>query len=134
MLDIHAEPVGEATPITTAETVLSLQQRLPSIHVSDEIRAYIVDLARHSREHVDVALGASPRAALYLMHAARARSVLRGRSYVTHEDVQAMLKPVLGHRLILQPEAEVEGRNVNDVIQEIADKVPVTPSSSVEQQ
>jgi MoxR-like ATPase len=131
MLDIHAAPVDEARAITDAETILAVQSSLPGVHVSTEIRGYVVDLARRSREHPDVALGASPRAALYLMHAARARAILDGRAYVTHEDVQQMVQAVFGHRLILRPEAEVEGRCVRDVIDEVTAHVPVTTQADV---
>jgi len=130
MLDIHSVPVAEPEAVTSAEVLVEIQQQLRHIHASEELRAYIIDLARHSREHVDVALGASPRAALYLMHASRARAILEGRNYVTHEDVHNMLQPVLGHRLILRPEAEIEGRSVVDVISDVVARVPVTPKMS----
>lgn len=129
MLDIHSQPVAETSVIAGPETILELQQQLPEVHVSTELKAYIVDVARQSREHSDIALGASPRAALYTMHAARARALLHGRDHATHEDIQRMALPVLGHRLILRPEAEIEGRAVADVIKDIASKVPVTPDS-----
>lgn len=125
MLNLHSQPVGDVSKVTSPQQILDLQRQLPGVHVSDELKAYIVDLARRSREHADVALGASPRASLYLMHAARARAMLDSRNYVTHEDVQAMSNGVLGHRLILRPEAEIEGRQVRDVISEVAAKVPV---------
>ena len=131
MLDIHSMPVSDTEPVTSADSLVHLQRGVAAVHASAEIRAYIVDLARKSRQHSDLALGASPRAALYLMHAARARAVLEGRPYVTHEDVQQMLYPVLGHRLILRPEAEVEGREVQDVIGEFAAQVPVTQEDQI---
>ena len=130
MLDIHSSPVEETDIIAAPETILGLQRKLPSIHVSDELKAYIVDVARQSREHPDLALGASPRAALYLMHASRARAMLNGRQYATHEDVQVMAEPVLGHRLILRPEAEIEGLEVGELIKAITTRVPVTGDSS----
>lgn len=130
MLDMHSVPAVEPSVVTSPQKLVQLQQELTGVHVSKELRAYIIDLARHSREHPDIALGASPRAALYLMHASRARAILDGRSYATHEDVQNMAESVLGHRLILRPEAEIEGRSVAEVIREVAAKVPVTPESS----
>ena len=69
-----------------------------------------MQLAEESRKHPDVSLGASPRAALNLLKCARARAVLEGRHYFTHEDVQAIAFGVLGHRLILRPEARLLGR------------------------
>lgn len=129
MLDVHSVPVESPSAIVSTEMIIQLQSRLSDVHVSEELRGYIVDLARNSRQHPDVALGASPRAALYLMHAARARATLAGRDYATHEDVIALLEPVLGHRLILRPEAEIEGRRISDVLDEVAKTVPVSPTT-----
>jgi MoxR-like ATPase len=84
-----------------------------------------VDLAKASREHPDLALGASPRAALCLLRCARARALLQGRHYFTHEDVQAMTLGVLGHRLIVRPEAEVEGRTIAEIVRDLLESVPV---------
>ena len=130
MLDIHSRPTVELQALMASEQIVALQAELPGVHVTDELKAYIIDLARKSRQHADVALGASPRAALYLMHASRARALLHGRTYATHEDVQQMSGSVLGHRLILRPEAEIEGRSVGDIVQEIAASVPVTASAA----
>ncbi|HEX4613919.1 MAG TPA: MoxR family ATPase, partial [Urbifossiella sp.] len=91
----------------------------------ESLYPYIVQLAEESRKHPDVALGASPRAALNLLRCARARAVLDGRHYFTHEDVQAVAYGVLGHRLILRPEAEIEGTAVADVVRDVMAAVPV---------
>jgi MoxR-like ATPase len=88
-----------------------------------------VNLAEASRDHPDLALGASPRAALCLLRSARARALLDGRHFFTHEDVQAIALGVLGHRLILRPEAEVEGKRVADVVQDLIGTVPVMERS-----
>ena len=88
-----------------------MQAQLAHVYGNEELLHYIVDLAEASREHPDVALGASPRASLCLLRCARARALLDGRHYFTHEDVQAVALGVLGHRLILRPEAEVEGKH-----------------------
>ncbi len=130
MLDIHSAPTEPVRAITSPEAIVAMQQGLADVHVSHELKGYVVDLCRESREHADVALGASPRAALYLMHASRARAILHGRDYATHEDVLAMSAPVLGHRLILRPEAEIEGRDVLDIVREIAAKIPVNSDST----
>ena len=92
---------------------------------TDELHHYIVDVAEASRQHPDVALGASPRAALCILRCARARALLDGRHYFTHEDVQAVTLSVLGHRLIVRPEAEVEGKTVEDIVTDVLEKVPV---------
>jgi len=95
------------------------------VHGSDSLLHYIVDLAEASRAHPDLALGASPRAALCLLRCARARALLDGRHYFTHEDVHAIALGVLGHRLIIRPEAEVDGKQVAEVVAELLNSVAV---------
>ena len=130
MLKLHSRPVGEVDSLFDAETILEIQGRLADVHGNDELLHYIVELAEASREHPDVALGASPRAALCLLRCARARALLDGRHYFTHEDVHAVALGVLGHRLIIRPEAEVEGKQVADVIRELLNSVPIISSKS----
>jgi MoxR-like ATPase len=125
MLKLHSNPVGEVEPLFNAEEILNIQRQLSSVHGADSLLNYIVDLAEASRDHPDVALGASPRASLCLLRCARARALLDGRHYFTHEDVHAIALGVLGHRLIIRPEAEVEGKRVADVVQELLNSVPV---------
>jgi MoxR-like ATPase len=125
LLKLHSLPPAEVEEIFTPELILDLQRTLPLVHGSDDLLRYIVDLAEATREHPDVALGASPRASLNLLRCARARALLQGRHYFTHEDVQAVALGVLGHRLIIRPEAEVEGKQVAEVVREVLDTVPV---------
>jgi MoxR-like ATPase len=128
MLRLHSRPPREVHQLLTAEQILDIQERVMTVHGEGELLEYIVDLAEASRAHPDVALGASPRAALCLLKCARARALLDGRHYFTHEDVQAMALGVLGHRLIIRPEAEVEGKRPADVVRELIDSVPVMTS------
>jgi MoxR-like ATPase len=125
MLKLHSGPVAEPEPLFTPEMILHIQSQLPLVHGSDGLLNYIVNLAEASRDHPDVALGASPRASLCLLRSARARALLDGRHYFTHADVHAVALGVLGHRLIVRPEAEVEGKQVADVIRDLINKVPV---------
>ena len=125
LLRLHSKPAVEVSPMFSPETILALQRKLPSVYGNDVLFDYIVQLAEESRRHPDVALGASPRAALNLLRCARARAVLEGRHFFTHEDVQAVAFGVLGHRLILRPEAEIEGKHVADVVRDILHAVPV---------
>src|SRR5207244_9787400 len=124
-LPLHSSPTALTQQPFTAEQVLDIQWRLAEVHGTDALLDYIVDLAEASRQHPDVALGASPRAALCILRCARARALLDGRHYFTHEDVQAVTLGVLGHRLIVRPEAEVEGKTVEDIVTEVLEKVPV---------
>src|SRR2546421_1127140 len=125
MLRLHSRPGEEPEQLFTPEGVLDLQHQVPAVYAAETLLHYIVHLAEASRQHPDVALGASPRAALSLLRCARARALLDGRSYCTHEDVQAIALGVLGHRLIVRPEAEIEGKQVADVIGELLAQVPV---------
>jgi MoxR-like ATPase len=125
MLKLHSLPEEEADQLLNAEQILELQSQLALVHGNEALLHYIIQLAVASRNHPEVALGASPRAALCLLRCARARALLDGRHYFTHEDVQAIALGVLGHRLILRPEAEVEGRRIADVVKDILAEVPV---------
>jgi MoxR-like ATPase len=125
MLKLHSAPLAPVQEVFSAELILEIQQQVAHVYGREELLQYIVDLAEASREHPDVALGASPRASLCLLRAARARALLAGRHYFTHEDVQAVALGVLGHRLIIKPEAEVEGKTARDVVREVLESVPV---------
>ncbi len=125
MLHLHSRPVASVEQLFTSDLILEIQGRLNQVYGKDELLTYIVDLAEASRHHPDVALGASPRASLCLLKCARARALLDGRPYFTHEDVQAVALGVLGHRLIVRPEAEVEGKTVKEIVRELLGSVPV---------
>jgi MoxR-like ATPase len=125
MLKLHSRPVEEVDQVFHAEVILDIQRQLSAVHGNDALLHYIIDLAEASRNHPDLSLGASPRAALCLLRCARARALLDGRHYFTHEDVHAVASSVLGHRLIIRPEAEVEGKQTTDVVRELLDSLPV---------
>src|SRR5579884_2352381 len=125
MLRLHSHPVDLVDQLFTAEQILDMQEQVTQVHGTDTLLDYIVHVSEASREHADLALGASPRASLCLLRCARARALLDGRHYFTHEDVHAVAPGVLAHRLIVRPEAEVEGKHALDVVQELLDTVPV---------
>jgi MoxR-like ATPase len=125
LLKLYSKPVVDVQPMFTPQMIIDLQKKLPGVYGAESLYEYICNLAAESRQHPDVSLGASPRAALNLLRCARARAVLEGRHFFTHEDVQTVAFGVLGHRLILRPEAEIEGKHVADVVREILDAVPV---------
>jgi MoxR-like ATPase len=104
--------------------VLRLQASTAEVHAEREVMDYILDLARYTRQHSRVALGASPRAALGLLWAAKARALCRGRSYVLPDDVRALAPHVFAHRLLLAAEAEMEGLDPRSVIAEALERVP----------
>jgi len=125
MLKLHSQPTSEVEQLFTPDLILDMQAQLGHVYGKDELLKYIVDLAEASRDHPDVLLGASPRASLCLLRCARARALLQGRHYFTHEDVQAVARGVLGHRLIIRPEAEVEGKSANEIVKDLLQSVPV---------
>jgi MoxR-like ATPase len=125
LLRMHSHATALVEPLFSAEQILAIQWRLAEVHATDALLEYIVDLAEASRDHPDLALGASPRASLCLLRCARARALLDGRHYFTHEDVWAVAPGVLSHRLIIRPEAEIEGKRTTDVVRELLDSVVV---------
>ena len=114
----------EVTAVVSRAEVLAMQQALEDVFVADVIVRYVVDLAQATRADSRVALGASPRGALALLKVARAIAVLRGRDFVTPDDVKAMAGPALAHRLILQPELWVTKLSAAQVVSDLLTQVP----------
>jgi MoxR-like ATPase len=125
MLKLHSQPTQEVDALFTPEQIQRMQALSQHVYGTEGLMHYIIHLAEASRDHPDLVLGASPRAALCLLRCARARALLDGRHFFTHEDVHAIALGVLGHRLILRPEAEVEGKRVEDVVKDLLQSVPV---------
>ena len=106
---------GVAT-IADAATLAAAQAAVKTVTLADEVVAYTVALVRATRESRDISSGASPRAAVLLAGAARARAALHGRDYVLPDDVKALATAVLRHRLLLSPAAEIEGKPVEELV------------------
>jgi MoxR-like ATPase len=113
--DLGVQAVADAALLTAASAALD------QVAVADQITAYVVRLVRATRSHAELAVGASPRAAVLLASAARARAALEGRAYVIPDDVKALAVPVLRHRLTLTPAAEIEGRDLEALVAELVD-------------
>ena len=126
----RTHPVESIEAVTSAEELLEVQRAVREVFVEDLIRRYVVDLAGATRRHPDVYVGASPRALLALVRAARALAILRGRDYVTPDDVKGLAAGVLSHRVIVQPAARVKGVTGRTIVEEIADTLAV-PGSRV---
>ena len=112
-------------PVVDAEYVGQLVAIGRSVHVASPVKGYLVDLVEATRRHPELMVGASPRATLLLQRAARARAASLGRNYVTPDDVKWLLRPVLAHRLILRPEAQMRGVVVSEIVDQVAASVPV---------
>jgi MoxR-like ATPase len=125
-----AHPFEELEPVADAATVAWLQGLARQVLVDDGVRRYLVDLVRSSRDHPNLLLGASPRAALALFRAAQARALLADRDFVLPDDVKALAEPVLAHRLIVKPSARVRDVLASAVVAELLASLPV-PGSRV---
>ena len=123
ILQSYSGPTPEPRAVLATDDVLRMQDFAQYIHIEDELCDYIIALSAHTRTHGRVLLGASPRASLSLLYAARARALLHGRDFVLPDDVKRLAPIVLGHRLILTPEAELDGTTRAQIIQEALEKV-----------
>ena len=131
MLDSHggAFPLHDMAPVTDGDTVAKLIQIVRTLHASPAIKRYIVDLITATRATPALRLGASPRASLHLLRASRAYAALAGRDHVLPDDVQALVEPVLAHRMIRAGETQVARRTSADVLHEIVRRVPIPASA-----
>ena len=118
-------PIEDLTACATLDDVLALRHAVRDVRVSDELRRYVVDLARATRVAPGVELGASPRASLALMAAAQALALFDGQAFVAPEHVQELAGPVLAHRLAIEPQARFAGQSADAIVGEIVKTVPV---------
>jgi MoxR-like ATPase len=117
--------LAELGPVADASELLSLVKAASSVHVAPALRRYLVDLADASRRHPDLGLGMSPRATLSLLRVSRVRALSAGRAFATPDDVKALVRPVLAHRLTTSGDARLRGVSTEDVLAELIDTVPV---------
>jgi MoxR-like ATPase len=121
-----AERLGDGIPAALSpEEATALRALVESVRVAEDVRAYIADITRSTRDERMLALGASPRATVALFRAARAAAVLDGRDFATPDDVKGVAPAVLRHRITLAPELEVEGRTTDDVLSALLTRVRV---------
>jgi len=128
ILDSHtagAQPLDEIGPVSDAPGVAEMIEQARHVHVAPALRRYIVDLVEATRRHGDVYLGASPRASLMILRAARAFAAADERDFVIPDDVKALAVPVLAHRIIVTADAVMTGRSTEVVLREILDEVAV---------
>ncbi|MCI0792767.1 MAG: MoxR family ATPase [Chloroflexi bacterium] len=121
----QTHPIESLKPVATPEDVVGLQEASKSVYVDQTVREYIVNLTEATREHRDVALGASPRASLGLFRAARAMALVLDRDYVIPDDINTLASPVMAHRMIMSPSARMRGVRSTDVVADILNTVPV---------
>ena len=124
LLTHGAQDESDVDIVLHPEEVEALRERVGDVHVDPGLAEYVLGLVRHTRERREVELGASPRAGLMLLKAARSRALLHGRDYVLPDDVRRLAEPVLAHRILLSPEAEMDGATSGDVVQAALGAVP----------
>ena len=127
MLDVHgkASPLDELDAVSDGVEISKLIDTVRTIHVSDQVRRYAIDLVTATRTSAELRLGASPRATLHLIRAARATAALDDRDYVLPDDVQDLAGPVLAHRLLPTAESQIGRRTTEDIVADIVARVPL---------
>jgi len=120
-----ANPLADLQPVAGATAILAAQAAVREVFVHPAIEEYIVRVARATRSHAGVQLGASPRGSLALYRTAQARAAIEGRAFVLPDDVKAVAGPVLIHRILTTSQARVRGRAAGDVLAEVLALVPV---------
>ncbi|MYW89948.1 MoxR family ATPase [Amycolatopsis rubida] len=132
MVDEHSghNPLADLTPVSDGETMQRLIETVRGVHIAPEVRRYAVDVVSATRQVPEIRLGASPRATLHLVRAARAQAALSGRDYVVPDDLHTVAVPVLAHRLVLTTEAHAARRSATDVVRAVLHRVPVPQGSA----
>jgi MoxR-like ATPase len=134
MLSEHAaaDPLDLLVPVSDSAEVRAMIEIVRAVHVATSIKAYAVDLATATRNSSAVRLGASPRASLQLVRAAKAWAAMEGRDYVIPDDVQGLVAHAFGHRMLLTAEAHMSGRGPGDVLASIVGAVAIPAQVSPE--
>ena len=115
-------PIESLSQVVDGKELLTIQPQVWEVTLDDTVREYIVRLVQRTRQHYDMALGASPRGSLGLYRASQALAAIRGRDYVLPDDVKYLAPHVLGHRLIVKPESALRGRNAGTILRNLIDE------------
>jgi MoxR-like ATPase len=118
-------PLDNLEPVADISQIMAIQQRTKRVHLDDAVASYLVSIIRQTREHGSLFLGASPRATLALVQATKAYALLHERDYVIPDDIKFLAPYVLGHRLILNAEARMDGATVQSILQSVFQQVRV---------
>ncbi|HJR44014.1 MAG TPA: MoxR family ATPase [Actinomycetota bacterium] len=119
------EPLQDLDAVADPVEVVGLIKRARDVHVAPSLKRYIVQMTESTRDHPDVYLGASPRASLYLLRTARSVAASRGRDYVVPDDIKDIVNPVLAHRILLSPEAQMRGASAEEILDALIGRVPI---------
>jgi len=119
------EPLRDLDAVCDPTEVVGLIKLARDVHVAPSLKRYIVQVTESTRDHPDVYLGASPRASLYLLRSSRALAASRGRDYVVPDDIKDLVTPVISHRILLSPEAQMRGASAEDILDGLVGRVPI---------
>jgi len=117
--------IGQVSMALSATQVQELRKQVRTIHVEEKLISFITAIVANTRNHKSIYLGASPRASIGILNGAKALAAMRGRDFVTPDDIIYVIPPVLRHRIVLTPEKEMEGASTDDVIQQIIQSIEV---------
>jgi MoxR-like ATPase len=120
-----SDPLPELGAVTSPEEISRLQAERRQVRVAEAVREYIVRVARATRNHAEIELGASPRATMSLYQSAQAWAAIHGRDFVLPDDVKHLAPHVLTHRLLISPQAQLRGRKMEELVADLVDAVPV---------
>jgi MoxR-like ATPase len=127
VLEEHSrgDRLADLGPVTDARAIAAMIAACTNVHAAPAARRYIIDLVRATREHKEIALGASPRASVGMLRAARAFAAAAGRDHITTDDIKRLTIPVLAHRLILSAEAQLHDRTASGILGELLGSIPI---------
>lgn len=121
----HTHPIDRLEPVATAQDLILAQAEIRKVHVDPRVRQYFLQIVDQTRHNGDLALGGSPRATIALFRCGQAMAAIRGRGFVTPDDIKRVLGPVMNHRLILRPESRLRKVTTESVLQEIVSEIAV---------
>jgi MoxR-like ATPase len=121
----RTDPIASVEPVATVDDLLRAQAEVREVEVKDPVARYLLRIVAETRDHRSIELGISPRGSLAFFRAAQARALLHGRAYVSPDDIQALARPVLGHRLLLTSQARYGGTTGDAILAQIVGAVPV---------
>ena len=119
------DAIAEVKAVLGAQEIADYRQKVASLHVDNHLMKYIAQIVHETRQNKSLFLGASPRASLGILGAAKALAAINGRDFVVPEDIKEVALPVLGHRILLTPEKEMEGLGTAQIVEQIIDKIEV---------
>jgi MoxR-like ATPase len=121
---LASNPIEELTPVIKSENVLELQRACRKVKIAPDVRQYIIQIVRATREQPSIELGASPRAMIGLSRTAQALAAIRGRDFVIPDDVKYLAPSVLSHRIIAEASVALKGRTSTEIVSDVLNSVP----------